>query len=144
MPSILTGKGVKEALLLIENAGLPHPSGPLLSSFVVEALSPPLAAQYLLPACQSGYNQQADLLQIVSDWSYIVESISTHGCPPPLLDPVTRAAITKRGGDRCCITGKAGRFWDPLVVVPVLPLPSRWIEVEVCPVVQDDYDPTGS
>jgi hypothetical protein len=57
-------------------------------------------------------------------------------------DAVTQTAIAKRDGDKCCITGKAGSFWDPLVVVPILPVPSRWIEDEVCPVVQHDHDAT--
>jgi hypothetical protein len=74
MASIFDDDDVKEALLLIESAKLPHPSGQLLSSFVIEALNPRLAAQYVLQTCRSDHNRQADLLLIVSDWSYLVES----------------------------------------------------------------------
>ena len=71
---------VKEALSLIESAGLPHPSSLLLSSFIIEALDPPLAAQYVLPTCRSGDDEEADLFSIVSDWSYIVESSTSPTC----------------------------------------------------------------
>ncbi|KAI5854495.1 hypothetical protein GGS23DRAFT_590615 [Durotheca rogersii] len=122
--------GVQEALVLIENAGLSHPSGPLLSSFVTEALSPRLAAQHVLWTCQTSPDREADLLSLVSDWAYIVESFSLHGSPAPAPDASTQLAITKRDGFKCCITGKAGHFWDPLVVVPILPVPSNLTEPE--------------
>lgn len=32
----------------------------------------------------------------------------------------------------CCITGKPGRLCDPLVIVPILPVPTRWAYSEVC------------
>ncbi|KUJ15474.1 kinase-like protein [Mollisia scopiformis] len=127
MASFMNDKDVKEALSLIEGAKLPHPSDPLLSSFIIEALDPRLAARYVLRTTQSGENQQVGLLRLVSDWTYLVESISKHGCSPPTPDAVTQANITKRDGGKCCITGKVSRVWDPLVVVPVLPVPSRWI-----------------
>jgi len=47
-----------------------------------------------------------------------------------MADAVAQTAIFKRDGGKCCITGKAARFWDPLVVVPVLPIPYRWTENE--------------
>jgi hypothetical protein len=34
--------------------------------------------------------------------------------------------IMSRDGNQCCITGKPGTFWDPLLVVPILPIPSGW------------------
>ncbi|KAH6717567.1 hypothetical protein BKA61DRAFT_641548 [Leptodontidium sp. MPI-SDFR-AT-0119] len=127
--TVLPDKRAK-ALSLIESAKLPHPSGPLLSSFIIEALNPRFAAQYVLQTCRPGHSQQTCLLQIVSDWSYLVESISKHACAPPVPDAVTQAVITKRDGGKCCITGKASRFWDPLIVVPVLPVPARWLNDE--------------
>ncbi|TVY25245.1 hypothetical protein LHYA1_G007004 [Lachnellula hyalina] len=54
--------------------------------------------------------------------------VSKYGRPPAVPDAATQAAITKRDGGKCCITGKAGHFMDPLVVVPILPVPSRWFE----------------
>ena len=38
----------------------------------------------------------------------------------------------KRDGNKCCITGKAGTIWDPLLVVPILPTPSGWTVKKVC------------
>ncbi|KAK8139932.1 hypothetical protein PG984_001055 [Apiospora sp. TS-2023a] len=81
---------VLDALEPIENARLSHPSGPLLSRFVTEALSPALAAKIILGMCHGGFDQKGNLLSLVSDWAYIVES--------------------------CYL-------WDPLVVVPILPVP---------------------
>ena len=80
MASIFNGNDVNEALSLIEGAKLPHPSGPLLSCFIIEALNPRLAAQYVLQICRPGHNQQTCLLQIVSDWSYLVESSMSPAC----------------------------------------------------------------
>ncbi|TVY13908.1 hypothetical protein LARI1_G009029 [Lachnellula arida] len=130
MASHFTDDDVKEALSIIGGARLPHPSGPLLSSFITQSLNPRLAAQYVLKARRSGHSQQTDLLPIVSDWSYLVEAISKYGRPPTVPDAATQAAITKRDGAKCCITGKAGYSSDPLVVVPILPVPSRWFEDE--------------
>ena len=80
MASVFNDDAVTEALALIESARLPHPSGPLLSSFVSEALNPRLAAQYILKTCRSGHDQQTDLLLLVSDWSYLVEASTSLIC----------------------------------------------------------------
>ncbi|KAM5386754.1 hypothetical protein ACJZ2D_000047 [Fusarium nematophilum] len=120
---------VQEVLSLIQNEpGLPHPSGPLLESFVSEALRPQLAAAYILRVCRSSSDQKAELLALVSDWTYIVESITEYGTQPPLLDDATRARIAKRDGGKCCITGKPASLRNPLVVLPVLSVPSRWLD----------------
>ena len=49
------------------------------------------------------------------------------GRPPPLPDAEAQRHIAMRDGNKCCITGKAGTIWDPLLVVPILPAPSGWI-----------------
>ncbi|TVY37481.1 hypothetical protein LSUB1_G004491 [Lachnellula subtilissima] len=128
MASILNDDDVKAALALIEGARLSHPSGPLLSCFILDALNPRLAAQYVLQASRSGHNPKTNLLAVLSDWSHLVKAITKHGCPQTVPDATTQAAITKLDGGKCCITGKAGHSWDPLVVVPILPVPSRWFE----------------
>ncbi|TVY55426.1 hypothetical protein LSUE1_G009591 [Lachnellula suecica] len=115
----VSGDTVIEALLLIENAKLPHPSAPLLASYITEALHPRLAADYVLKLCHAGHHQRTGLLSLVSDWNYLVESILQRGCSPQKPDAETQAAIVRRDGARCCITGKTGRFGDPLVIVPV-------------------------
>lgn len=42
-------------------------------------------------------------------------------------DAVVQQEIIRRDGSRCCLTGRPGRLWDPLVVKPILPVPTRWI-----------------
>lgn len=121
---------VNEALSLIESTELSHPSGALLSSFITEALDPRSAAEFVLAKCprtQHNDDRRANLLSLVDDWTYIVESISHHGSPPPAPNPAERQAIIRRDGARCCITGSNGRLWDPLVVEPVLLVPSGWV-----------------
>ncbi|KAJ4391476.1 hypothetical protein N0V93_005093 [Gnomoniopsis smithogilvyi] len=121
---------VPQVLSIIETAGLPHPSGELLSSFVTEALNPSSTARFVLETCRAGgsHDKRALLSSLVDDWTYIVESISQRGRPPPAPGPDVRQQIISRDGGRCCITGKPGRIWDPLVVQPILPIPSGWIE----------------
>ncbi|KAL2136861.1 hypothetical protein VTI74DRAFT_587 [Chaetomium olivicolor] len=113
---------VLDALALVDAAGLPHPSGPLLKSFISSALHPTLAARYTRKAIDSGEGSS-----LVSDWTYIVESISRNGHPPPPPDHLIRENIAKRDGNRCCVTGRTGRFWDPLIVTPILPIPAGWV-----------------
>ena len=135
------GSGVHIALALIENAQLPHPSSALLSSFVTEALNPAAAANYVRDRLSVG-----EIASVVSDWQYIVEcgtssfnlvllmlmiSVSqSHRTPPP-PDVQTQHEIRSRDGHRCCITGKRGSLWDPLVVVPISPVPTGWISEKV-------------
>ncbi|KAK4160268.1 hypothetical protein QBC43DRAFT_303939 [Cladorrhinum sp. PSN259] len=101
---------VEGALSLIEEADLPHPSGPLLASFIKEALHPVMAARYTKEKLLLGEGSS-----LLANWSYIIESNAT-----------ARQAIIKRDGNRCCITGKPGTLHDPLVVAPILPVPSGW------------------
>ncbi|KAH8697254.1 hypothetical protein BGW36DRAFT_378322 [Talaromyces proteolyticus] len=112
---------VEEALSLIESVGLPHPQGPLLASFVTEAVSPSQAARYVSDRLFAGESSS-----IVSDWTYLIECITRNGRLPPQLDAQTQSTITRRDGVRCCVTGKKGTFWDPLLVLPILPIPSGW------------------
>lgn len=63
------GDEVQNALSLVDGAGLPYPSGPLLESFITEALNPVLAARYVKGRLASGEGSS-----LVSDWSYIIES----------------------------------------------------------------------
>jgi hypothetical protein len=82
MTSVFNDKDVNEALSLIEGTKLPHPSGKLLSSFIIEALNPRLTAQYILQACPSDGTQEADILSIASDG---VISLSQVCHPSPVL-----------------------------------------------------------
>ncbi|KAI0386975.1 hypothetical protein F5Y04DRAFT_74505 [Hypomontagnella monticulosa] len=112
---------VRGTLTLIENARLPHPSGPLLKSFVTEALNPVLAARYVKDKLLLGEGSS-----LVVDLSHIIDSISHNGRPPPSPNPTEQRAITRRDGGKCCVTGKAGTLRDPLIVAPILPIPSGW------------------
>ncbi|KAF5018117.1 hypothetical protein F66182_9910 [Fusarium sp. NRRL 66182] len=123
---------IEEALSFIRNkTALPHPLGPLLESFVSQALHPPLAAAHILRACRAGEHLETELLTLVTDWIYIVESITKYGIPPPPANDVVHKRISMRDGDRCCITGKPASLRDPLVVLPLLPIPSRWLDAEL-------------
>jgi len=141
-----TGNEVQDALSLIESAGLPYPSGPLLESFVTEALNPVVAARFAKPRLLLG---EGSLL--ASDWSYIVQSsrfapvaaqfdfllltikpVTQNGSTPPKPDSAALEDITKRDGHKCCVTGKPGTRRDPLIVAPILPVPSGWITHRVC------------
>lgn len=72
---------VNEILSLIESAELPHPSGALLSSFVNEALNPRSAAEFVLARCDAGHRSErrTQLLSLVDDWIYIVQSSKFTG-----------------------------------------------------------------
>ncbi|KAK4150826.1 kinase-like domain-containing protein [Chaetomidium leptoderma] len=113
---------VDGTLPLIATLDLPHPSGALLSSFVTDALHPLVAARYVSDRLSAG-----EARSLVSDWIYIVESVTANGRPPSPPDADTQKAIMRRDGNKCCITGKAGSIWDPLLVMPILPIPSGWI-----------------
>lgn len=63
-----TNVEVRSTLSLIESTRLPHPSGPLLESFVFEALNPVQAARYVKQRLLLG-----EASSLVADWSYIVE-----------------------------------------------------------------------
>ena len=60
---------VHSVLSLIDTAGLPHPSGPLLASFVKDAVDPVMAARYVQSEITA-----SGAPTLVSDWTYVVES----------------------------------------------------------------------
>ncbi|KAF5646163.1 kinase [Fusarium sp. NRRL 52700] len=119
-----------EAFSVIENEDLPHPLGKLLRAFIANALNPALAATHVLNHCRPGQQRKTDLYALVSDWTFIVESITKHGTTPPAPDSRTQAQILRRDGNRCCITGKPAGLGNPLLVMPVVLAPSRWLEAE--------------
>lgn len=135
-----TDEEVQSILSLIESTKLPHPSDLLLRSYVREALNPLLAARYVKDRLQLG-----EASSLVDDWIYIIESgklrispfccsynpylttkVTQNGCPPPQPDATEQQDIIKRDRGKCCITGKAGTLCDPLIVAPILPVPSGW------------------
>lgn len=135
---------VNTALSLIDAITLPHPAGALLASFVKDALNPNLAAQYVTNRLSSGVAES-----LVHDWIYIILSskctqivwpnfltvltlqVVRDGGAPPAPDTTSRRAIRRRDGGRCCVTGKAGTFWDPLIETSILPVPHGWTADQV-------------
>lgn len=111
---------------------------------------PSTPAAFVLEKCHADntHDNRAELFNLVEDWTYIVESgqstirqvapvtivkltsqqVSHRGRPPPAPNPTIRQEIIQRDGGRCCITGKPGRLWDPLVVQCILPVPYGWLE----------------
>lgn len=67
---------VQSTLALINAAKLPHPQGPLLASFILEALNPAVAAQYVSDRFDAG-----NVSDVVADWRYIVESSESVSKP---------------------------------------------------------------
>jgi hypothetical protein len=53
-------------------------------------------------------------------------SVASGGSNPLALDKDVQDTIRRRDGKRCCVTGKAGSLRDPLIVTPILPVPSGW------------------
>ncbi|KAL2105432.1 hypothetical protein VUR80DRAFT_8382 [Thermomyces stellatus] len=68
---------------------------------------------------------------LVSDWIYIVESITRNWKAPSPPDTEARSVITRRDGGKCCVTGRAGTLLDPLVVTLILPIPVGWLADKV-------------
>lgn len=58
--------------------------------------------------------------------------VTQNGRMPRQIDSKTRYDITRRDGSKCCVTGKKGTFWDPLLVLPILPIPSGWDTEKAC------------
>ncbi|KAK3682890.1 kinase-like domain-containing protein [Podospora appendiculata] len=112
---------VEDALSHIEGADMRHPSALLLSSFITEALYPVQTARYV-----NDRLLHDDARSILSDWVYIVKCMQNGDAPPP-PDPIAQRSITRRDGGKCCVTGKAGIARDPLLVSPILPIPSGWM-----------------
>ncbi|KAI3325312.1 kinase-like domain-containing protein [Xylariaceae sp. AK1471] len=121
-PSPLRDERVRQTLSIINNLDLTHPSGPLLSAFMLEALDPVLASSYVNDRLSGG-----DAQSLISDWVYIIECITRSGSPPPPPDTIAQRAITRRDGGKCCITGKKRGIFDPLFIVPILPIPVGWV-----------------
>lgn len=80
---------VRNARSLIEDLGLPYPSGPLLESFVTEALDQETAAHYVTSRLERGEGSA-----LVADWSYIVDS-SEFRIPNGLPYPPKRTSVQR-------------------------------------------------
>jgi hypothetical protein len=57
----------------------------------------------------------------------LITIVTQNAYPPPEPDAATKHAIAKRDGGRCCVTGKPGTLLDPLIVAPILQVPTGWL-----------------
>ncbi|KAI8945088.1 kinase-like domain-containing protein [Xylaria longipes] len=124
-PHPLSDARVGRVLDIIDSIELPYPSTYLLTALIHGALDPVSAAGYVGDRLSGG-----DARSLVSDWIYILECITRNGSLPEPPDAHAQRAITRRDGGRCCITGKNGSIFDPLCVVPILPIPVGWVTEE--------------
>ncbi|KAK3332699.1 kinase-like domain-containing protein [Cercophora scortea] len=112
---------VEAVLSQIESADMRHPSASILTSYITEALYPVQTARYVKDRLLHD-----DARSILSDWVYIVQCMQNGHAPPP-PDAAAQRSIARRDGGKCCVTGKAGTARDPLIVSPILLIPSGWI-----------------
>ncbi|KAF5639454.1 phosphotransferase family [Fusarium tjaetaba] len=129
---------IHKTLDIIDHVHLEHPASALLRAFLLEAVQPQRAAKYL----QGRLKADGHFGLLVADWIYVVDSVPSAKHPRcPSADEIN--AITKRDGGICCVTGKKGSFWDPMIVAPILPVPSAWLkgEFRMEHVVIDDEHP---
>ncbi|RBR05991.1 hypothetical protein FVER53590_29302 [Fusarium verticillioides] len=129
---------IDHMLDMIDQVHLQHPASALLRAFILEAVQPQKASEYV----QSRLKTDGNLGLLLVDWIYVVHSVTSGKQPRcPSADEIN--AIAKRDGGICCVTGKKGSFWDPIIVAPILPVPSAWLkgEFRVEHVLIDDEQP---
>ncbi|KAI1121435.1 hypothetical protein F5Y10DRAFT_272103 [Nemania abortiva] len=124
-PHPLSDGRVAHALSIVDSIELPYPASYLLAAFIHGSFDPVSAACYVSDRLSVGSAQS-----LVSDWVYILECITRNGSPPEPPDAAARRAIARRDGARCCVTGKKGTIFDPLCILPILPIPRGWITEE--------------
>ncbi|KAF5973627.1 ubiquitin interaction domain-containing protein [Fusarium bulbicola] len=116
---------VHKALDLVDRVPLEHPAPALLRAYILEAVQPQAAANYV----QHRLSADGHAGSLVADWTYVIDSVIS-GKQPRAPSAKEINAITKRDGGLCCVTGKKGSLWDPVIVAPVLPVPSAWLKGE--------------
>ncbi|KAI5456808.1 hypothetical protein BGZ63DRAFT_366308 [Mariannaea sp. PMI_226] len=117
--------GVHKALDEVDRVHLAHPASALLRAYILEAVQPQAAADYV----QRRLSVDGHADSLVADWVYVIDSVIS-GTQPPAPSAGEINAITKRDGHKCCVTGKQGSLWDPVIVAPILPVPSGWLKGE--------------
>ncbi|KAH7151216.1 hypothetical protein DER46DRAFT_703604 [Fusarium sp. MPI-SDFR-AT-0072] len=129
---------VRKALDIVDRVPLEHPASALLRAYILEAVQPQAAADYV----QHRLSVDGHAGSLVTDWIYVIDSaISGTQRRAPSSDEIN--AITKRDGGICCVTGKYGSLWDPVIVASILSVPSAWLkgEFRVEHVLIDDEQP---
>ncbi|KAF5976079.1 kinase-like domain-containing protein [Fusarium coicis] len=99
---------IHHMLNIIDQVHLQHPASALLRTYILGAVQPQKAAEYL----QSRLKTDGHLGLAIADWIYVVDSVISGKQPrPPSADEIS--VITKRDG-----------------VAPILPVPSAWLKGE--------------
>ncbi|KAF5571992.1 kinase-like domain-containing protein [Fusarium pseudoanthophilum] len=99
---------IHKTLDIIDETQLEHPASALLRAYILEAVRPQKAAEYL----QSRLKTDGHFGPLVADWICVVDSVIS-GKEPRSPSAVEISAITKRDG-----------------VAPILPVPSAWLKGE--------------
>ncbi|KAF4953600.1 hypothetical protein FGADI_5936 [Fusarium gaditjirri] len=116
---------VHTVLDVVDRIALEHPASALLRAYILEAVQPQAAADYVQSRLRT--DEHASIL--VADWIYVIDSVVSGTHPrAPSADEIN--AITKRDGGICCVTGRQGSLWDPVIVAPIVPVPSAWLKRE--------------
>ncbi|KAF5694108.1 kinase-like domain-containing protein [Fusarium denticulatum] len=118
---------IDKKLDMIDQVHLKYPASALLRAYILLAVQPQKAAEYL----RSRLKTDGHFGLVAVDWIYVIDSVISGKQPrAPLADEINET--TKRDGGICCITGKKGSLWDPVIVAPILPVPSAWLKGESC------------
>jgi hypothetical protein len=62
------------AMELMDKAGLPYPMVQVVAGFVLNALDPKLAVEYVTRACHEAGDLQQAMRELVSDWKHVLNS----------------------------------------------------------------------
>ncbi|KAG5928564.1 hypothetical protein E4U42_000434 [Claviceps africana] len=123
---------IERVLRLIRCADIAYPGSELLASFLMDSADRLQTARYILQRCAVvGDSDSLDLAALLADWKRLIAFFITDRPAHPPSDKAVIAAISKRDGGKCCITGLANSFWDPLVVVPLLPFGTFHVDKEL-------------
>lgn len=63
---------------LLDKAGLPYPMVQVVAGFVLNALDPKLAVEYVTKACREPSDPGQAIRELVSDWKYVLDSGRSH------------------------------------------------------------------
>ncbi|KAG5933671.1 hypothetical protein E4U53_000917 [Claviceps sorghi] len=125
-------KEIERVTRLIRGANLTYPDWELLESFLLRSKDALQTARYILQRCPVlGDGTGLDLSALLADWKRLIAFFMPDRPAHPPADKAVIAAIFKRDGGKCCITGFTNSFWDPLVVVPLLPVGTFHVDKEL-------------
>ncbi|KAG5955708.1 hypothetical protein E4U56_007062 [Claviceps arundinis] len=125
-----TTSDIGRAQGLLRCVDLEYPDGQLLECLLRDSKDPLQTARYILGRC-SAEGDGVNLATLLSDWKRLISMFTYDSSRHPSRDPTIISAIRKRDRGKCCLTGLGHSIWDPLVVVPILPLEGFQIDKEL-------------